>query len=68
MELQKVLSSGDWVLSKSSIAGTKAVATEPGFGYGGYPRKPLQRLSDEDKKQGMEGIADAMKLSTVCSI
>ncbi|KAK3669680.1 L-threo-3-deoxy-hexylosonate aldolase [Recurvomyces mirabilis] len=61
MELQKVLSKGDWVLTKAAIAGTKA-AIELEFGYGGYPRRPLQRLNEEQRKQIKSGIADAMKL------
>jgi len=60
MELQKVLSAGDWVLTKAAIAGTKA-AIELEFGYGGYPRRPLQRLSDEETKQIKDGISEAMK-------
>ena len=61
MELQKVLSKGDWVLTKSAIAGTKA-AIELEFGYGGFPRRPLQRLGDGEKKNIKEGIAEAMKM------
>jgi len=61
MELQKVLSKGDWVLTKSAIAGTKA-AIEIEFGYGGYPRRPLQRLNEEERKKIKEGIAEAMKI------
>jgi len=61
LELQKVLSKGDWVLTKSAIAGTKA-AIEVEFGYGGYPRRPLQRLTDEEVKKIKDGIADAMKV------
>lgn len=60
-ELQKILSRCDWVLTKSSIAGTKA-AIETEFGYGGHPRRPLQRVSEEDRKKIKEGIAEAMKL------
>ena len=61
MELQKVLSKGDWVLTKAAVAGTKA-AIELEFGYGGYPRRPLQRLSEEERKKIKGGIADAMKI------
>ena len=61
MEMQKVLSKCDWVLTKSAIAGTKA-AIELEFGYGGYPRRPLQRLDEQQKKDIKEGIAEAMKL------
>ncbi|KAK5130619.1 L-threo-3-deoxy-hexylosonate aldolase [Meristemomyces frigidus] len=61
MELQKVLSKGDWVLTKAAIAGTKA-AIEMEFGYGGFPRRPLQRLAEEQRKQIKDGIAEAMKV------
>ncbi|KAK5110995.1 L-threo-3-deoxy-hexylosonate aldolase [Meristemomyces frigidus] len=61
MELQKVLSKGDWVLTKSAIAGTKA-AIELEYGYGGFPRRPLQRLTEEQTKQIKAGIAEAMKV------
>ena len=59
MEMQKVLSRGDWVLSKLAIAGTKA-AIEMTAGYGGYPRRPLQRLTEEERKWVQEGIQEAM--------
>ena len=51
-ELQKVLSKGDWVLTKAAIPGTKAAIQEY-YGYGGYPRKPLKRL-EEEKVRGVE--------------
>ncbi|KAI7368984.1 L-threo-3-deoxy-hexylosonate [Hortaea werneckii] len=60
-ELQKVLSKGDWVLTKAAIAGTKA-AIEMEFGYGGYPRSPLQRLTEEQRKHIKDGISEAMKI------
>jgi L-threo-3-deoxy-hexylosonate aldolase len=49
------------VLTKAAIAGTKA-AIDLEFGYGGYPRRPLQRLTEEQRKQIKTGIADAMKI------
>ncbi|TKA77010.1 L-threo-3-deoxy-hexylosonate aldolase [Friedmanniomyces simplex] len=61
IEMQKMLSKGDWVLTKSAIAGTKA-AIEMEYGYGGFPRRPLQRLSEEQRKQVQDGIAQAMKV------
>lgn len=61
MELQKVLSKGDWVLTKSAIAGTKA-AIDMEFGYGGVPRKPLQKVSEEERKKIKAGIQEAMKV------
>jgi L-threo-3-deoxy-hexylosonate aldolase len=44
-ELQKILSDGDWVLTKSAIPGTKH-AIQLFYGYGGYPRRPLRRLNE----------------------
>jgi len=61
MQMQKVLSKGDWVLTKAAIPGTKA-AIEMEYGYGGFPRRPLQRLAEEKRQQIKEGIAEAMKL------
>lgn len=61
MELQKILSQGDWVLTKAAIPGTKA-AIEMEYGYGGFPRKPLQRLAEERRQQIKQGIAEAMKI------
>ncbi|KAL1985520.1 hypothetical protein VTN96DRAFT_7850 [Rasamsonia emersonii] len=55
-ELQKVLSAGDWVLTKSAIPGTKS-AIQSFYGYGGYPRRPLRRLSEASVKE----IADQLK-------
>ncbi|RPB25003.1 aldolase [Terfezia boudieri ATCC MYA-4762] len=57
---QALLAKGDWVLTKSAIPGTKS-AIQSYFGYGGYPRKPLQRLSDERVKQVAEGIKELME-------
>ncbi|KAL1884976.1 hypothetical protein Plec18167_001633 [Paecilomyces lecythidis] len=59
IELQKLLSAGDWVLTKSAIPGTKS-AIQSYYGYGGYPRRPLRRLSDAGAKSIAEGIKDAM--------
>ena len=61
IELQKILSKGDWVLTKAAIPGTKA-AIEMEYGYGGFPRRPLQRLSAEAREKVREGIAEAMKI------
>lgn len=60
-EMQKILSRADWVLTKSAVAGTKA-AIELEFGYGGYPRRPLPRISEEDRKKIKQGISEGMKL------
>jgi len=60
-ELQKVLSKGDWVLTKAAIAGTKS-AIQSYYGYGGFPRRPLKKL-DEVKTNGIkDGIAEVMKV------
>ncbi|KAI9838031.1 MAG: hypothetical protein M1819_006185 [Sarea resinae] len=60
MELQKLVSKGDWVLTKTAIPGTKS-AIEQYFGYGGYPRRPLQRLPEDKTKALGANIADIMK-------
>jgi len=60
IEVQKVLSKGDWVLTKAAIPGTKS-AIQSYYGYGGYPRKPLKRLSEEQATKVKEGIAEVMK-------
>jgi len=60
-ELQKVLSKGDWFLTKAAIAGTKG-AIQSYFGYGGYPRRPLKKLEDVRTKSISEGIAEIMKI------
>ena len=61
MELQKVLSKGDWVLTKASVPGTKA-AIDFAYGYGGFPRRPLRRLSAEEVKKLGEGIDEVLKV------
>jgi L-threo-3-deoxy-hexylosonate aldolase len=60
-ELQKILSKGDWVLTKAAIAGTKS-AIQSYFGYGGYPRQPLKRLDEFRTNAIKDGIAEVMKL------
>jgi len=61
MALQKILSKGDWVLTKSAIPGTKS-AIESYYGYGGYPRRPLKRLSKEKVAEVAEGIKEVMEI------
>ncbi|KAK6359752.1 hypothetical protein TWF696_000892 [Orbilia brochopaga] len=61
IKIQKVLSKGDWVLTKAAIPGTKS-AIQSYFGYGGYPRRPLRRLSDEDAQAIKDKIADMMEV------
>jgi len=60
-EMQKILSKGDWVLTKAAIAGTKG-AIQSYFGYGGYPRRPLKPLDEVRTKGIADGIAEVMKL------
>lgn len=57
--LQKILSKGDWVLTKTAIPGTKS-GIESYYGYGGYPRRPLKRLSEEKVAFVKEGIREVM--------
>jgi len=59
--LQKVLSKGDWVLTKAAIPGTKS-AIQSYYGYGGYPRRPLKRLSAEQVEAVKEGIKEVMEV------
>jgi L-threo-3-deoxy-hexylosonate aldolase len=58
-ELQKVLSKGDWVLTKAAIPGTKS-AIQSYYGYGGYPRRPLKRLPQDKVDAVAEGIREVM--------
>ncbi|OAQ95770.1 hypothetical protein LLEC1_00377 [Akanthomyces lecanii] len=59
--LQKILSKGDWPLTKAAIAGTKQ-AIQSYFGYGGYPRRPLKRLDEARVKTIEEGIREVMEV------
>ena len=61
MALQKILSKGDWVLTKAAIPGTKA-AIQLGYGYGAFPRKPLRRLNEEEVSRLEESIREVMKV------
>lgn len=58
--LQKVLSRGDWFLTKAAIAGTKS-ALQSYFGYGGVPRRPLKRLDQDKVEYIREGIKEVME-------
>lgn len=60
-EMQKILSKGDWVLTKAAIAGTKS-AIQSYYGYGGYPRRPLKRLDEFRTNAIKEGVEEVMKL------
>ncbi|ATY60517.1 dihydrodipicolinate synthase [Cordyceps militaris] len=59
--LQKILSKGDWPLTKAAIAGTKQ-AIQTYFGYGGYPRRPLKRLDQASIKAIEEGTREVMEV------
>lgn len=59
--LQRILSKGDWVLTKASIAGTKQ-AIQSYFGYGGHPRRPLQRLDKARVQAIEEGVREVMEI------
>lgn len=61
IRLQKVLSRGDWFLTKAAIAGTKQ-AIQSYFGYGGYPRRPLKRLDQARVTAIEEGIREVMEV------
>lgn len=59
--LQRMLSRGDWPLTKTAIAGTKQ-AIQMHHGYGGYPRRPLDRLDHARLAALEEGIREMMEL------
>ncbi|KAG4222501.1 hypothetical protein PC116_g29025 [Phytophthora cactorum] len=61
IKLQKVLSRGDWFLTKAAIAGTKQ-AIQSYYGYGGYPRRPLKRLEKVRIESIAEGIREVMEV------
>ncbi|KAJ5103430.1 dihydrodipicolinate synthetase family protein [Penicillium argentinense] len=61
MEAQQQLSAADWVLTKAAIPGTKS-AIQSYYGYGGYPRRPLARLSDDKAKAIADKIKDALEV------
>jgi L-threo-3-deoxy-hexylosonate aldolase len=61
METQKLLSAADWELTKTAIPGTKS-AIQSYYGYGGYPRRPLGRLTEEQNKAVADAIKGAMEV------
>ncbi|KAI1201069.1 L-threo-3-deoxy-hexulosonate aldolase [Nemania serpens] len=61
IKLQKILSRGDWFLTKPAIAGTKQ-AIQSFYGYGGYPRRPLKRLDEAKVAAVAEGIQEVMAI------
>ena len=56
MNLQEFVSRGDWLLGKPGVPATKAVL-QKFFGYGGYARRPLRRVSNVE----VENLAEKMK-------
>lgn len=61
MGVQQLLSAADWVLIKAAIPGTKA-AIQGYYGYGGYPRRPLGRLSEAQTQAVVGEIKEAMEM------
>ncbi|KAJ5818473.1 Aldolase-type TIM barrel [Penicillium riverlandense] len=61
MEAQQQLSAADWVLTKAAIPGTKS-AIQSYYGYGGFPRRPLGRLSEAQAQAIADQIKDAMEV------
>ncbi|KAJ5163622.1 uncharacterized protein N7500_005452 [Penicillium coprophilum] len=59
IEAQQQLSAADWVLTKASIPGTKG-AIQSYYGYGGFPRRPLSRLTDAQYQTVADKIKSAM--------
>ncbi|KXG48789.1 Aldolase-type TIM barrel [Penicillium griseofulvum] len=59
IEAQQQLSAADWVLTKASIPGTKG-AIQSYYGYGGFPRRPLNRLTDAQYQAVADKIKTAM--------
>ncbi|KAG6215334.1 L-threo-3-deoxy-hexylosonate aldolase [Claviceps purpurea] len=60
-ELQRVLSRGDWPLTRAGVAGTKK-AMEMYYGYGGFARRPLRRLDEAGWEAVREGIREVMEV------
>jgi len=63
IQLQKVLSKGDWVLTKAAVPGTKS-AIQSYYGYGAFPRRPLRRLTDEHAERVKKGIEEVMAVES----
>ncbi|KAJ5499738.1 hypothetical protein LT330_000581 [Penicillium expansum] len=59
IEAQQQLSAADWVLTKASIPGTKG-AIQSYYGYGGFPRRPLSRLTEAQYQTVADKIKSAM--------
>lgn len=61
VQLQKLLSKADWVLTKAAVPGTKQ-AIQSYFGYGGYGRRPLKRLDAARVASIEEGIKELIDI------
>jgi len=59
-QAQVRLSKGDWILTKAAIPGTKSTL-QSYFGYGGYPRQPLRKLSEGQAAAVKEEIRELME-------
>lgn len=64
--LQRVLAKGDWVLTKSSVPGTK-MAIQSYFGYGGFGRRPLPRVEEVRVAAIKDGIQEVMEIENSLS-
>lgn len=60
MEEQARLAVADWALTKRAIPGFKAILQHY-EGYGGYPRQPMQRLTEVGVAELMAEIGEMMK-------
>jgi L-threo-3-deoxy-hexylosonate aldolase len=63
IELQRIISTGDWITTKTGVPGTKS-AIQSYFGYGGFARQPLNKLSDAEGEDIKSALDELMKLET----
>ncbi|KAJ5887851.1 hypothetical protein N7495_007892 [Penicillium taxi] len=61
IEAQQRLSAADWVLTKAAIPGTKS-AIQSYYGYGGFPRRPLARISEIQAQEVADKIKGAIEV------
>ena len=47
-QLQKIVARGDWAAISGGIKATKSIL-ESAFGYGGYPRRPIAKPTDQER-------------------
>ncbi|KAK0388077.1 hypothetical protein NLU13_4321 [Sarocladium strictum] len=62
-ELQSAVADGDWMMIQTGVVGVKAALRDV-FGYGGWARRPLPRLSEEKIawiRDGMKGLMQVEK-------